>query len=379
MTATYPAGYGTRRDTMDQVRSRHQARYHPEAWRRIEAAMVASEGILGLPDDEGMCGIGGGARTREEQEAAYARDPNTFAPPDRSFHQVWTWKSGKTGAQAVDWVGSYGRHSEAWKWLRDNGGRFGLKTFWNVNGEPWHSQCSELPNSVSSWLKLGKPDPSTWDLGTPPPPAEPDYGLWPLNPTKPAIREGSLGDAVTYAQKVLRNKASQDIAVDGDFGPQTFQAVRNLQIYFGTKGTPGVIDKDEWDILDALVGVHHTPPAPPETPDGPQIVLEGLYWVQQGDNAWNTEKTVYGGTGSKWKDHFTAEQFNKYDYHIPLPDLPGVTAEILPGEGPYAAIKRMYPAENPYAPGRLERFYDLNGGSGRTLQPGDVVFLDEPA
>ena len=132
-------------------------------------------------------------------------------------------------------------------------------------------------------------------------------------------------------------------------------------------------------ILDALVGVHHTPPTPPETPDGPQIVLEGLYWVKAGDNAWNTEKTVYGGTGSKWKDHFTADQFLKVDYHIPLPDLPGVTAKILPGEGPYAAIKRMYPAENPYAPGRLERFYALNGGSGRTLQPGDVVFLDEPA
>lgn len=376
---TFPYGYQGNTQSLAEMRTKHRSRYHPEAWRRIEAIAVASGGLIGLQDVEALAGIGGGARTREEQAAAYARAPNTFAPVDQSFHQVWTWASGATGAQAIDWVGRNGKNAEAWKWLRDNGGLYGLLTFWNINGEPWHSQMSDVPNSVSAWLAAGKPDPGRWVLPTEDPskPLPPDYGLWPLNPAKPEIRQGSLGDAVKYAQRVMTAKAGQGLVADGEYGPATTAAVVNLQYFFGHTPVDGRIDKDEWDVIDALVGVIHTPPAP-INPDTPVKVSVGSYWVQPGDSPYKVEHIVYGGTGAKWADHFTMGQFATPNVAIPLPGMPGKTARVLGGEGPYQVIGRMYPEANAYAPGRLQRFYDLNGGKARVLHPGTVVFLDAP-
>jgi peptidoglycan hydrolase-like protein with peptidoglycan-binding domain len=382
MTMTFPSGYGTKTISLQQMRDRHQDDYHPEAWRRIEAIAVASGGLLGLNPDQGLCGIGGGARTRAQQAANYAQYPNTFAPPDKSFHQIWDkWADGKNGAQAVDWVGRDGKHSEAWKWLRDNGGRYGLVTFWNVNGEPWHSQMSDVPNSVSAWIRAGYPAPGTWDIeGHETPPAEePDLGLWPMNPNKPEIADGSLGDAVRYAQVTMRDKASQAISVDGEFGPQTAQAVSNLQVYFNLQPFDSKINKNEWDVLDALNGVHHTAPEPPPSaPSDITAVEEGVYWVQLGDAPWPAADRVYSD-GVHWDKYFQERQFSKPNYHIPTPGLSGKTTFMLPGEGPYAAMARMYPADNVYYPGRLQRFYDLNGSKARGLNPGDLVFLDPPS
>jgi peptidoglycan hydrolase-like protein with peptidoglycan-binding domain len=384
MTLKVPYGYAGKTETLEQTRAKHQAKYHPEAWRRIEAVIVASEGLLGLDDQECLCGIGGGARTREEQAASYARDPNTFAPPDSSFHQIWDkWADGQKGAQAIDWVGARGRHQEAWKWLRDNGGLYGLKTFWNVNGEPWHSQMVDVPNSVSQWKANGYTAPGVWTfpgvpIPAPSPPGEPfNYGLWPFNKSKPAIQEGSIGDAVRYFQQVCNDKASKTLLVDGQFGPATKSAAMDLQAYFGIPPVDGVVDKPDWDLVDALAGYVEPPPPPPPAND-PQIVLTGLYYVQRGDGPWPVEKKVYGGTGANWAQHFTVEQFSKPDVQIPLPDLPGVATKVQPGEGPYQVIKRMYPTQNQYATGRLERFYALNGGPARVLHAGDVVFLDTP-
>ena len=47
---------------------------------------------------------------------------------------------------------------------RDNAGRFGLRTFWNVNGEPWHTQANDLPNGVSTWKNNGRPDPGGFNV-----------------------------------------------------------------------------------------------------------------------------------------------------------------------------------------------------------------------
>lgn len=379
MTLLVPYGYQGKNETLEQTRAKHQHKYHPEAWRRIEAVIIASDGLLGLNDDQSLCGVGGGARTREEQAAAYARDPNTFAPVDSSFHQGMEWASKLIGAQAIDWVGAFGRHDEAWKWLRDNGGLYGIKTFWNVNGEPWHSQCIEIANSVSQWKRDGRPDPGTWVFpGQLPPPPTGDYGLWPLNPNKPEILEGSLGDAVRYLQRVCNDKAGQALSVDGEFGPATREAVTNLQTFFGLIPIDGRVNKNEWDLVDALVGVHHSAPPPVVPPTVPVITADGLYWVMPGDSPYGTEAKVYGGSGANWAQHFTVEQFSKANYQIPLPGLPGVIGPVVAGEGAYQTIKRLYPTENPYAAGRLERFYELNGGPHRVLHPGELVFLDVP-
>jgi hypothetical protein len=373
--ATYPGGYSSRLDTLDEVRRRHRANYHPEAWRRIEATMVAAKGLLGLSDDQGLCGIGGGARTREQQAANYARDPNTFAPPDRSFHQIWdTWADGKVGAQAVDWVGRGGRHQQAWAWLRDNAGLYGLKTFHDINGEPWHSQMLGVPNSVSSWKKAGYPGPEIWNLGpiVPAPPAKPgvpDYGTYPSNRNKPALRDGSTGGLVLYLQAVLVHEAGQRITIDGDYGPQTAAAVANLQKFTGIEPATGVVEASTWHMIDYLAG--YVPPSPNR--DGVADVADGFYVVRKGDSPWRAGEVCYG-SGTAGVDVFVAADFDSYGHQIDVPGLAGRTTTVKPDEGPLAIIARMYPGKNQYA--LLPRFYQMNGGEARVLHPGNLVFLD---
>ena len=148
---TYPNGYGSTLLTLEHLEARHGPKMHPEFRRRFFALVRAGEGIIG---------IGGGWRSTEEQAASYARDPKGFAPPGSSFHEFQTFASGIVGYQAIDTVGRDGRHAEAWAWLRANEARFGLRSFWNVNNEPWHVQCVDIPLSVSQWKNAGRPDPT---------------------------------------------------------------------------------------------------------------------------------------------------------------------------------------------------------------------------
>ena len=68
------------------------------------------------------------------------------APPGKSMHEI---------GLAADLVGDL-------DWVQKNAARFGLKTFGDVNGEPWHIQPAELPNSRWEYEKNG----SKW--GAPP-------------------------------------------------------------------------------------------------------------------------------------------------------------------------------------------------------------------
>ncbi len=61
------------------------------------------------------------------------------APPGKSMHEI---------GLAADLVGDL-------DWVQENAARFGLKTFGAVNGEPWHIQPAELPNSRWEYEKQG--------------------------------------------------------------------------------------------------------------------------------------------------------------------------------------------------------------------------------
>ena len=100
---------------------------------------------------QGKIGLGGGYRDPKQQEAMFrdryvpAADGDVSwngqkwkrvkgapaAPPGRSMHEI---------GMAADLVGDM-------NWLQQNAGKFGLKTFADVNNEPWHVQPAELPNS----------------------------------------------------------------------------------------------------------------------------------------------------------------------------------------------------------------------------------------
>jgi hypothetical protein len=67
------------------------------------------------------------------------------APPGFSMHEI---------GLAADLTGDL-------DWVQKNAGKYGLKTFGGVNGEPWHVQPAELPNGRSEYEKSG----AKWGLG----------------------------------------------------------------------------------------------------------------------------------------------------------------------------------------------------------------------
>lgn len=64
----------------------------------------------------------------------------------------------------------------------------------------------------------------------------------------PVLRPGAKGGAVKSLQALLATKANQAVAVDGDFGPATERAVRNVQTFF-RQGVDGVVGAKTWAVL----------------------------------------------------------------------------------------------------------------------------------
>jgi hypothetical protein len=372
MADTFPNGYGNRLVSLTELRERHEPKMHPEYARRIFACIEAADGLVG---------IGGGWRSRETQAKNHAKAPNTFAPPGSSFHESHPWRSGAEAYAAVDVVGRHARHDQAWNWMRDQAGRFGLCTFWNVNGEPWHVQFSDLPKGAKTWKAAGSPDPPTFAIPGRSAPAAvveattSSYGDHPKNDQKPVISNGWHGDLVRYVQLVIANDAGGRITVDGEFGPQTEGRVKDLQFLIDLPPT-GVVDwNGTWQIVDHLAGYDRQP----ASAAGAAVtdVDVGMYWIQRGDSPWSVAERVLGdGTRHRQFDPCDPPSpgFTAADHAIRLPDVAGRTTTVVPGDDPRSLVTRLYPDREP-AP-LVERFLALNGGLHRTLLPGDVVFLD---
>lgn len=252
MTATYLVGYHGRRMTLTELKQWDRFRLvDPEMQRRLIALMDA--GRAAGHD----IGVGGGFRYSAEQTALFKdrhdraitgccfyagtywrKKPGVAhaAPPGRSFHETTTPGG---SCLAVDMVG--------WQdgWMGRNLARFGLREFSTVNKEPWHVQCVEVPNSRSQYRPVQhalKPFPLP-GIGNP-------YGTWPTV-TKPTITTGAKGDAVSYLQRVLAEKAGQHVALDGMFGPGTATAVRNVQAWCRLT-VDGVVGPKTWAEIDQL-------------------------------------------------------------------------------------------------------------------------------
>lgn len=74
--------------------------------------------------------------------------------------------------------------------------------------------------------------------GSPPAPA----------PAMPTVRQGSRGQAVADLQRVLNAKAGAGLAVDGVFGPATFEAVENVQRFFALS-VDGIVGPQTWTMV----------------------------------------------------------------------------------------------------------------------------------
>jgi peptidoglycan hydrolase-like protein with peptidoglycan-binding domain len=374
MADTFPTGYANRLVTMTELRERHEPKMHPEYARRIFACIEAADGLVG---------IGNGWRSTATQAANHAKAPNTFAPAGSSFHESHPWSSNVEAYAAVDTVGRHAQHQQAWNWMRDNAGRFGLCTFWDVNGEPWHTQFVDLPKGVKSWQASGCPDPPRFAVPGADAGADASvtihsaYDGLPSNDAKPVVSIGWHGDLVSYVQRVIADRAGGKITVDGDFGPQTLGRVKDVQ-FVAKLATTGVVDwQGTWQFLDHLAGYDRTPPAPPSA--AVEEVPDGSYWVQRGDSPWAVAQRVFGD-GTRYTEFEPTQPpqpgFGAADHMIRLPGVAGRTTTVEPGDVRRTLIERLYPDRDWSSLSR--RFVDLNGGEYRTLLPGETVFLDAP-
>lgn len=220
-----------------------------------------------------------------------------------------------------------------------------------------------------------------------------EYGLQPYDTGKPTLRRGSpnTGDKIKYLQGVLKNEGGYTLDISGSgygtFGPQTEAAVKALQQKHGV-AVDGIVGWDgsgtspgknaTWPIVDKLALASVEPPPPPTKPPptgggdldlAVSTVTPCKYYVRDGDSPWTATERLFG-SGSKWATYFTESQFAKPYVHVSVKTTKGKSTKVGDGEGPYAVLDRMGIDR-----GRLNTFYDWNGGKDRTLHPGDRVYM----
>lgn len=175
------------------------------------------------------------------------------APPGRSYHEATTPLS---MALAVDFTGDL-------KFLAEHAAEYGLVEFSAVNGEPWHGQPVEIPNSRRRYIaSVNHPLPEF-----PLPAAEP---VAPVKPSIPAplpvlrvsTRKTQPKDQVRALQHLCnfwqwRDALGRDLIVDGDYGDKTDQSVRSMQaaLKVTVDGVYGV--ESQWALqafLDVMAG-----------------------------------------------------------------------------------------------------------------------------
>lgn len=249
MSITYRIGYANQRVDLAGLRAWSRfAGVHPEVQKRVIAMMDAAR-AAGTD-----LGVGGALRTTAEQEQLfYSRHTASLtgccwyklrrwrlndgaahaAPPGKSYHEPVL--DGR--CLALDMVG--------WEngWMERNAARFWLRTFTDVNGERWHIQPNEVPASRTQY------SPTTHVLANWQPAPNP-YGAWPTM-VKPTLRIGSEHDAVRYLERVLAEKAGQQITPDRLFTAATATAVKNLQAFFSLT-VDGVVGAQTWPVIDML-------------------------------------------------------------------------------------------------------------------------------
>lgn len=85
---------------------------------------------------------------------------------------------------------------------------------------------------------------------------DPKNGFFFNYPTKNkyAISRPATGNIVAYLQGVILNRAGGGIVVDGKFGPQTEQRVKDLQSMFKLHAD-GVVGPETWAVIDFLASI----------------------------------------------------------------------------------------------------------------------------
>lgn len=206
---TFPYGYAGAMMSRSQLESMTTvAKLHPEFWRRAIALFEAAA-RAGVP-----LGVGCGWRIQP------ANKPG-FAAPGNSNHEGFPADGVSGWAVAIDTV-----PTSSWNWMEANLAKYGLRSFRNVNSEPWHIQPSDIPAS-RSYRK------ERWNLPRFNLPADPT-AKFPTKIPKPVLKKGDRGLGVRRLQNILLffKWYPQDHAgdrPDGQYGDRTTIGVKNMQ------------------------------------------------------------------------------------------------------------------------------------------------------
>ena len=236
------AGMGTML-TVEQLELKQTVyKLHPELWRRYKALIqfALTQGVY--------LGVGTGWRIQPK-----IVKPG-FAPPGNSNHEGFPADGVTGGAVAIDTV-----TNASWNWMEQNVKAYGLKTFRNVNNEPWHIQPYEIPNSRSwrtqPWklAPFNLPTPSG-GAPAPRPPVTTQPWYTKLMVSMPILAQGMRGIFVKRMQHFLALAGQMDpknqANFDGVFGSGTMAALNRFK---ATHGRPqdGRCDVSTWDLFMA--------------------------------------------------------------------------------------------------------------------------------
>lgn len=212
-------GYGGQRLEMAQYEQQRTVRQlNFEFWYRVRALMEYAQSV-GVD-----LGVGTGWRVQPTNGGP------GFASPGNSNHEGFPADGVSGGAVAADMV-----PASSWPWMQGQVARFGLRTFANVNNEPWHIQPAEIPASRNwrrnTWVLQHWPIPTSQkslaDFGINP--TINQWGLYPFQSwrDKPGVLVGMAEKDllvpntgyIWYAQAVVRYKMGQPaMQIDGFWG-----------------------------------------------------------------------------------------------------------------------------------------------------------------
>ena len=236
-----PQGMGTMLTWSEMMTKKTVYNLHPEVRRRY-GALIQYAASVGVP-----LGVGTGWRVQPNPP------PPGFAKPGNSWHESCPVSPQTASALAIDTVPNI-----SWDWMQMNCGAYGLRTFRNVNNEPWHVQPSEIPTSRRYATKL--PPLQTWHLPTPmpkppgtkppePTPTPPSTGVFTVNGYRQEVRQGSSGKMAKMCQQQINLIAGQGVTEDGDFGPQSVAALKNVQAVLQVPAD-GVCGPQTWQAFE---------------------------------------------------------------------------------------------------------------------------------
>lgn len=148
----YSVGYGGKKTTIGSVASAPSvAKLNPKFRERL----------LRMIQDNPNVGIGQGFRDPAEQRTMFMNRYSRTSEKTDIFWEGSYWKKKEGVAPAappgfsMHEIGLAADLTGDLDWVQKNAAKYGLKTFGGVNGEPWHVQPAELPNSRPEYEKSG--------------------------------------------------------------------------------------------------------------------------------------------------------------------------------------------------------------------------------